>query len=190
MLQTPEERLEPLFREMIEQLDTDPLRAGLHDTPRRAARAMRFLTEGYRKDIGKEINGALFPAETDQLVLVKDIEFYSLCEHHLLPFIGRCHVAYQPDRVIIGLSKIPRIVDIFARRFQVQENLTQQIAHCVAERTGAKGVGVMIEARHLCMMMRGVEKQSALMRTCCLTGSLKGDPGLRSEFHEMLRRRD
>ncbi len=177
-----EARLEALFRQLIEQLGEDPRREGVLDTPARAARAFRFLTEGYRRDVEEEVNGALFTSRTDQVVVVKEIEFYSLCEHHLLPFLGQAHVGYQPDGQIIGLSKIARIVDIFARRLQVQERLTQQIAESIMQITRAKGVGVIMEAKHMCMMMRGVEKQNSVMRTSCMLGSFKDLPQIQAQL--------
>ena len=174
--------MQEYFRKIIEKLGENPDREGLKDTPKRAAKAMEFLTQGYHQSIEKIVNGALFETENDEMVLVKNIELYSLCEHHLLPFIGKCHVAYLPKAKIIGLSKIARIVDMHARRLQVQENLTKEIAQSLFDATNAKGVGVIIEAQHLCMMMRGVEKQNSVMTTSIMLGSFREDPRTRAEF--------
>ncbi len=174
--------MEKHYSEIIAALGEDITRDGLKDTPKRAAKAMRFLTQGYQQNLGDIINGAIFESDTDEMIIVKDIELYSLCEHHLLPFIGRCHVAYTPKGKIIGLSKIARIVDLYARRLQVQEKLTRQIAECIMQVTGAAGVGVIIEAKHLCMMMRGVEKQNSVMTTSVTLGIYQNNPGVRSEF--------
>ena len=174
--------MESQYRALIEQIGEDPAREGLLDTPKRAAKAMQFLTQGYRQDAEELVNGAIFESQNSEMVIVRDIELYSLCEHHLLPFIGKAHVAYLPDGKVIGLSKIPRIVDMFARRLQIQENLTVQIAECVQELIGAKGVGVVIEAKHLCMMMRGVEKQNSSMTTSMMLGRFREDPRTRTEF--------
>lgn len=174
--------MESQYRALIEQIGEDPEREGLLDTPKRAAKAMQFLTQGYRQDAEALVNGAIFESQNSEMVIVRDIELYSLCEHHLLPFIGKAHVAYLPDGKVIGLSKIPRIVDMFARRLQIQENLTVQIAECVQELIGAKGVGVVIEAKHLCMMMRGVEKQNSAMTTSMMLGRFREDPRTRTEF--------
>jgi len=170
------------FKKIIEALGEDPHREGLKDTPERAAKAMEYLTEGYRQSVDQIVNGALFESDDDEMILVKNIELYSLCEHHLLPFIGKCHVAYLPNGKIIGLSKIARLVDVFAKRLQVQENLTKQIAQTLRSVTNAKGVGVIIEAQHLCMMMRGVEKQNSIMTTSVMLGLLREDPRTRAEF--------
>jgi len=176
------------FRKIIEALGENPDREGLRDTPKRAAKAMEFLTQGYHQSIDNIVNGALFESDNDELVLVKNIELYSLCEHHLLPFIGKCHVAYLPHGKIIGLSKIARIVDMHARRLQVQENLTKQIAQTIYDVTSAKGVGVIIEAQHLCMMMRGVEKQNSIMTTSVMLGLLREDSRTRAEFLSLAQR--
>jgi GTP cyclohydrolase I len=151
-------------------------------TPQRAAKAFDFLTQGYKKDIKEIVNGAIFTSNNEEMVVVKDIELYSMCEHHLLPFLGKAHIAYIPNGKIMGLSKFARIVDMYARRMQVQENLTNEIANTIMEVTGALGVGVVIEAKHMCMMMRGVEKQNSSMKTSCLLGSFRNDPSTRKEF--------
>jgi GTP cyclohydrolase I len=174
--------LQTLFKDIIIAMGDDPNRPGLQETPERAAEALRFLTRGYQQSLEEVVNGALFPSDTHEMVLVKQIELYSLCEHHLLPFIGKCHIAYIPNGTIIGLSKMARIVDMYARRLQIQEHLTKQIAEAVLQVTQALGVGVIIEAQHLCMMMRGVEKQHATMTTSVMLGSLQHQPHLRSEF--------
>ena len=170
------------YRELITGLGETPDRGGLRDTPERAARALAFLTRGYRQDLQDVVNGALFETDLDEIVLVKDIELYSLCEHHLLPFIGKCHVGYLPAGRVLGLSKVARIVDMYARRLQVQETLTQQIAKTVMDVTGAAGVGVIVEAQHLCMAMRGVEKQHSSMKTSVMLGAFRDSPPTRSEF--------
>lgn len=174
--------MEAYFKKIIETIGENPDRDGLRDTPARAAKSMEFLTQGYHLSLEKIVNGALFESDNDEMVIVKDIELYSLCEHHLLPFIGKCHVAYLPKGKILGLSKIARIVDMFARRLQVQENLTKQIAQTMMDVTQASGVGVIIEAKHLCMMMRGVEKQNSIMTTSVMLGGFKKDRRTRSEF--------
>ena len=174
--------MEQQFKEIIKQLGEDLTRDGLCDTPKRAAEAMQFLTQGYKQNVDDIINGAIFSSDMDEMVIVKNIELYSLCEHHLLPFIGKCHVAYIPQGKILGLSKIARIVELFARRLQVQEKLTKQIADTIMQVTQAAGVGVIIEAQHLCMMMRGVEKQNSVMTTSMMLGSLRKDSSLRAEF--------
>lgn len=170
------------FKKIIEALGENPNREGLRDTPRRAAQAMQFLTQGYTQSVDDIVNGALFQSESDEMILVKNIELYSLCEHHLLPFIGKAHVAYMPNGKILGLSKVARLVDMHARRLQVQESLTRAIANTIKEVTNAKGVGVIIEAQHLCMMMRGVEKQNSIMTTSVMLGLMREDPRTRAEF--------
>ena len=157
--------METLFKKILQEIGENPQREGLRATPKRAAQAWQYLTQGYNKDIKKVINNAIFQSDDDEMIIVKDIELYSLCEHHLLPFFGKCHVGYIPNGKIIGLSKVARVVDVFARRLQVQENLTKQIAETLMQSTQAKGVGVVIEAKHLCMMMRGVEKQNHTSRS-------------------------
>ena len=174
--------LEDLYTNIIKAVGEDGQREGLRETPRRAANALRFLTSGYHQNLERIINGATYQSDMSEMVIVKDIELYSLCEHHLLPFIGKCHVAYIPQGKIIGLSKIPRMVDLYARRLQVQEKLTQEIANTVMEATNAKGVGVIIEAKHLCMLMRGVQKQNSVMKTSVMLGSFRDDHRTRSEF--------
>jgi GTP cyclohydrolase IA len=181
------EILEQSFREILEAIGEDPERQGLLKTPVRAARAMEFLTQGYRQSVEEIINGAIFDSDASEIILVKDIELYSMCEHHLIPFIGRAHVAYIPNGKVIGLSKIARIVDVFARRLQIQENLTTQIAESLMSCLQPSGVAVVVEAKHLCMMMRGVEKQNSVMKTSCLLGSFKEDARTRSEFLSLLR---
>lgn len=179
--------MEDHFRQILKTIGEDINREGLRDTPERASNAMAFLTHGYHLSIDQVINNALFASDSDEMVLVKNIELYSLCEHHLLPFFGKCHVAYVPNGKIIGLSKIARIVDMYARRLQVQENLSKQIAHVIHEVTGAKGVGVVIEAQHLCMMMRGVEKQNSVMCTSMMLGLFREDPRTRAEFLSLVK---
>lgn len=174
--------MEQYFAEIIKSLGEDLTRDGLVNTPKRAAKAMRFLTQGYGQNIEDLVNNALFHSDMDEMVIVKNIELYSLCEHHLLPFVGKCHVAYMPQGKILGLSKIARIVDLFARRLQVQEKLTQQIAECIMQVTQAAGVGVIIEAKHFCMMMRGVEKQNSAMTTSMMLGNFREDSRTRAEF--------
>jgi GTP cyclohydrolase I len=180
--------MEQQYKDIITALGEDITRDGLKDTPARAAKALRFMTQGYEQSIHKIVNGAMFESDSDEMIIVKDIELYSLCEHHLLPFIGKCHVAYLPRNQIIGLSKIPRIVDMYARRLQVQERLTKQIADTVATVTNASGVGVIIEAKHLCMMMRGVEKQNSVMTTSVMLGTFRQDRRTRSEFLSLVQR--
>ena len=170
------------YTQILTQLGEDPERDGLKDTPKRAAKAMQFLTRGYQQSLDEIVNNAIFESDNDEMVIVKDIELYSLCEHHLLPFIGKCHVAYLPTGKVIGLSKIARIVDMFARRLQIQENMTKQVAEAIMEVTEASGVGVIIEAKHMCMMMRGVEKQNSVMTTSVMLGAFREKPATRSEF--------
>ncbi len=180
------------LREVIQQLlillGEDPSRDGLLKTPDRVARALTFLTKGYTEDIDQVLNGALFPIKYDEMVIVKDIDFYSLCEHHLVPFFGKCHVAYLPDKQILGLSKIPRLVEVFSRRLQVQERLTRQIAETFQEKVRPQGVAVVMEAQHLCMMMRGVEKQNATAVTSAMLGVFRSRRETREEFLQLVRR--
>jgi GTP cyclohydrolase I len=171
-----------LYKELIRRFDEDPSRDGLLRTPERMEKSMAFLTKGYRQDPTAILHGALFDVDYDEMVIVKDIEMFSLCEHHLLPFFGRVHVAYIPNGKVIGLSKIPRLVEVFARRLQVQERLTRQIADAIQEAINPQGVGVVIEARHLCMMMRGVEKQNSVMVTSSVLGTFRESTATREEF--------
>lgn len=179
--------MEQAYRSILEAIGENPEREGLSRTPERAAGAMAFLTRGYRQNIDEIVNGAIFSTLNSEMVIVRNIELYSLCEHHLLPFIGKAHVAYLPNGKVLGLSKIPRIVDMFARRLQVQEDLTQQIGACVQEVTEAKGVAVVIEAKHLCTMMRGVEKQHSTMTTSVMLGLFRDDPRTRQEFLTLIK---
>jgi GTP cyclohydrolase I len=181
------EAMEQSFLQLLEAIGEDPNREGLLRTPTRAARAFEFLTNGYRQSLDDLVNGAIFESDASEIILVKDIELYSLCEHHLLPFIGRAHVAYIPNGKVIGLSKVARLVDVFARRLQIQENLTIQIADALMKTLHPAGVGVVVEAKHLCMMMRGVEKQNSVMKTSCLLGTFKEDARTRSEFLSLLK---
>lgn len=176
-----------LYTQLLTAIGEDVNREGLKDTPERAANAMRYLTKGYSESLDDIINGALFESDMSEMVIVKDIEMYSMCEHHLLPFLGKCHVGYLPDGKVIGLSKIARIVDLYARQLQIQERLTSQIAHCLSSITGAQGVAVVIEAKHLCMMMRGVEKQNSLMTTSVMLGKMRDQPSTRQEFLNLIR---
>lgn len=179
--------MEQEYRAILQAVGEDPEREGLLRTPHRAAKAMQFLTQGYHQDLGELVNDAVFTTTNNEMVIVRDIELYSLCEHHLLPFIGRAHVAYLPDGKVLGLSKIPRIVDMFARRLQIQEKLTQQIGNCILEVTGATGVGVVVEAKHLCAMMRGVQKQNSSMTTSMMLGRFRDDPRTRQEFLTLIK---
>jgi GTP cyclohydrolase I len=181
--------LSRLVEQELRLLGEDPERAPLRRTPARVARALQFLTSGYKQDVARIVNDAIFEEPNEEMILVRDIELYSMCEHHMLPFFGKAHVAYIPDGRIIGLSKIPRIVDAFARRLQVQERLTQQIAAALDGALKPKGVGVIIEARHLCMMMRGVEKQNSCATTSAMLGIFRTDSKTRSEFLELSRSR-
>lgn len=179
--------MEAEYRSILQAVGEDPTREGLLNTPQRAAKAMKFLTQGYRQSLDELINGALFATTNNEMVIVKDIELYSMCEHHLLPFFGRAHIGYIPDGKVLGLSKIPRIVDMFARRLQIQEQLTKQIGDCIMEVTDAKGVAVVIEARHMCAMMRGVEKQNSSMTTSMMEGRFRDDPRTRQEFLTLIK---
>ena len=180
-------RMEESFLQLLQAVGEDPNREGLLRTPTRAARAFEFLTNGYRQSLDDVVNGAIFESDASEIILVKDIELYSMCEHHLLPFIGRAHVAYIPNGRVIGLSKVARLVDVFARRLQIQENLTVQIADALMKTLHPAGVGIVVEAKHLCMMMRGVEKQNSVMKTSCLLGTFKEDARTRSEFLSLLK---
>jgi GTP cyclohydrolase I len=179
--------MEEQWKKIIEEIGEDPNREGLLKTPERAAKAFKFLTRGYHQNVEELVNNAIFTSDTDEMVIVRDIELYSMCEHHMLPFIGKAHVAYLPQGKVIGLSKIARIVDLFARRLQIQEVLTKQIADCVNDSIGAKGVGVVIEAKHMCMMMRGVEKQNSVMTTSCMLGNFREQTQTRDEFLRLIR---
>lgn len=181
--------MEQDYKNIISAIGEDLNRPGLADTPKRAAKAMEYLTNGYKQNIDEVVNNALFPSDCNEMVIVRDIELYSLCEHHLLPFTGKAHIGYIPDGQVLGLSKLARIVDMFARRLQIQESLTRQIALTIEEVTGAKGVGVVIEAKHMCMMMRGVEKQNSMMQTSALIGTFREDNATRSEFLGLVSRK-
>ncbi|GMV22890.1 MAG: GTP cyclohydrolase 1 [Acidimicrobiia bacterium] len=181
--------MEDIVRKLLEALGEDPTRDGLRETPRRVAKSMDFLTSGYRTDLDTIVNGALFDVDYSEMVIVRDIDFYSLCEHHLLPFFGKCHVAYLPSKKVIGLSKIPRIVDMFARRLQVQERLTEQVADAITQKINPLGVAVVMEATHLCMAMRGVEKQNSLTVTSAMRGTFREDARTRHEFLQLIRHR-
>src|SRR5664279_2157908 len=181
--------MQDVIRKLLTDLGEDPDREGLRDTPKRVEKAYKFLTSGYGADIDQVLNNALFTVEYSEMVIVKDIDFYSLCEHHLLPFFGKCHVAYIPSNKVIGLSKIPRLVDVFSRRLQVQERLTSQIAETIREKIAPLGVAVVIEATHLCMSMRGVEKQNSCAVTSSMLGAFRDDARTRMEFLELLKLR-
>lgn len=179
--------MQELYKKLLTDLGEDITREGLVDTPERAANAMRYLTKGYHESLDDIINGALFDSDMSEMVVVKDIEMYSMCEHHLLPFLGKCHVGYIPNGKVLGLSKVARIVDFFARRLQIQERLTTEIANCVETITGARGVAVVVEAKHLCMMMRGVEKQNSVMATSVMLGEMRKNATSRAEFLNLIR---
>ena len=178
--------IEAQVKLLLEEIGEDPYREGLLKTPHRVAKAYEFLTRGYREDIKKVINGAIFEEKYDEMVIVKDVDFFSLCEHHMLPFFGKVHIAYIPDGKIVGLSKMPRIVDVFARRLQVQERMTQEIADTLDKYLQPKGVGVVSEAKHMCMMMRGVEKQNSIATASAMHGVFKEDARTRSEFLNLI----
>jgi GTP cyclohydrolase I len=180
--------MQEIIRQLLSQLGEDVSREGLRDTPKRVEKSLRFLTGGYQADVDEILNNALFTVDYNEMVIVKDIDFYSLCEHHLLPFFGKCHVAYIPNGKVVGLSKIPRLVDTFSRRLQVQERLTNQIAETILAKVGPIGVGVVLEARHLCMSMRGVEKQNSVAVTSAMLGTFRSDARTRGEFLELIRR--
>ena len=175
------------FKEILLGVGEDIHREGLRDTPERAANAFLYLTKGYHESLDDIINGALFESDMNEMVIVKDIEMYSMCEHHLLPFLGKCHIGYLPNSRVLGLSKIARIVDFFARRLQIQERLTTEIAQCIANITNARGVAVVMEEKHLCMMMRGVEKQNSVMTTSVMLGEMRDNPSSRMEFLNLIR---
>jgi GTP cyclohydrolase I len=181
--------MQDLIRQLLAELGEDPTREGLLNTPKRVEKALKFLTSGYDANVDHVLNGALFTVDYNEMVIVKDIDFYSLCEHHLLPFFGKCHVAYIPTTKVIGLSKIPRLVDVFARRLQVQERLTNQIANIILDTIKPMGVAVVMEATHLCMSMRGVEKQNSFAVTSAMLGTFRSDPRTRSEFLELIKLR-
>jgi GTP cyclohydrolase IA len=179
--------LENSYKTIITDIGEDVTREGLIDTPKRAAKAMQYLTRGYHQNLDEIVNGAVFSSDMDELVIVKNIELYSLCEHHMLPFIGKCHVGYVPNGKVLGLSKVARIVDMFARRLQIQERLTNEVAQAIMTVTGAHGVAVVIEAKHMCMMMRGVEKQNSTMTTSMMQGLLRTNEKTRAEFLQLIR---
>jgi GTP cyclohydrolase IA len=180
--------MEEQYSKIIAAIGEDLTREGLLDTPKRAAKAFRFLNNGYDKTLEEVLNDAIFTADSEDMVIVKDIELYSLCEHHLLPFIGKCHVGYLPKDKVLGLSKVARVIDMYARRLQIQERLTKQIADAIMQATGARGVAVVIEAKHLCMMMRGVEKQNSVMTTSVMIGAFRKEISTRSEFLNLINR--
>ena len=180
--------MQDLIRTLLKELGEDPEREGLEETPRRVERAFRFLTGGYKADVDQVLNNALFTVDYSEMVIVKDIDFYSLCEHHLLPFFGRCHVAYIPNGKVIGLSKVPRLVDVFARRLQVQERMTSQIAETIEKKIDPLGVGVIMQGTHLCMAMRGVEKQNSCTVTSAMLGTFRSDARTRAEFLQLVQR--
>ena len=182
--------MQSLITQLLVQMGEDPAREGLRDTPRRVEKSLSFLTSGYRENIDEVLNNALFTVDYSEMVIVKDIDFFSLCEHHMLPFFGKCHVAYIPRTKVIGLSKIPRLVDVFSRRLQVQERLTNQIAETIREKTDPMGVAVVMEATHLCMAMRGVEKQRSFCVTSAMLGAFRERDRTRAEFLELIRRVD
>lgn len=180
------EPTQDLFAKIIESMGEDLSRPGLVDTPARAAKAYDFLTKGYKQTVDEVINNALFPSDSQDMVIIKDVELYSMCEHHMLPFIGKAHVGYIPQGKVLGLSKVARIVDMYSRRLQIQEQLSFQIAQTIQDVTGALGVGVIIEAKHLCMMMRGVEKQNSSMKTSCMLGQFRESASTRTEFLSLI----
>ncbi|MDD3276891.1 MAG: GTP cyclohydrolase I FolE [Kiritimatiellales bacterium] len=178
--------MQKLFYNLLKEIGEDPDREGLKDTPKRVEESYKFLTKGYRQNIDEVLNDAFFTAEDNHMIIVKDIELYSLCEHHMLPFIGKCHIGYIPNKKVIGVSKLARVVDMYARRLQIQERLTNQIAHVLMDKVGAQGVGVVIEAQHLCMMMRGVEKQNSKMITSAMHGSFRSQMATPTEFLQLI----
>jgi GTP cyclohydrolase I len=180
--------MQEIIRQLLAELGEDPSREGLLDTPKRVEKAFKFLTSGYAADVDATLNNALFSVDYNEMVIVRDIDFYSLCEHHLLPFFGKCHVAYIPQGRVLGLSKMPRLVDIFARRLQIQERLTNQIAQTICQKIDPLGVAVVMEATHLCMSMRGVEKQNSVAATSAMLGVFREDARTRMEFLELIKR--
>jgi GTP cyclohydrolase I len=180
--------MQELIRQLLAELGEDPSREGLLNTPKRVEKALKFLTSGYTADVDTVLNNAMFTVDYNEMVIVKDIDFYSLCEHHLLPFFGRCHIAYIPNGKVIGLSKIPRLVEVFARRLQIQERMTSEIADTIREKIQPLGVAVVLEATHLCMAMRGVEKQNSFAITSAMLGGFQNDARTRMEFLELIRR--
>ena len=180
--------MQEIIRQLLVELGEDPSREGLRDTPKRVEKAMRFLTSGYTADVDATLNNALFNVDYNEMVIVKDVDFYSLCEHHLLPFFGRCHIAYIPQGRVLGLSKIPRLVEIFARRLQIQERMTNEIAETLRQKIDPLGVAVVMEATHLCMSMRGVEKQNSFAVTSAMLGVFRDDARTRTEFLELIKR--
>jgi GTP cyclohydrolase IA len=182
--------MQEIIRQLLVELGEDPSREGLLDTPKRVEKALKFLTSGYAADVDETLNNALFSVDYNEMVIVRDIDFYSLCEHHLLPFFGKCHVAYIPQGRVLGLSKMPRLVDIFARRLQIQERLTNQIAQTICQKIDPLGVAVVMEATHLCMSMRGVEKQNSVAATSAMLGVFREDARTRMEFLELIKRPD
>ena len=183
-----ESTIEEIYRELLRRVGEDPSRDGLLKTPDRMQKSLAFLTRGYQQSATEILRGALFDVEYDEMVIVRDIEFYSLCEHHMLPFFGKAHVAYIPKGKVIGLSKVARLVDVFARRLQVQERMTRQVADSIVDAIDPKGVGIILEAQHLCMMMRGVEKQQSMTTTSAMLGAFRNNPQTRNEFLSLIRR--
>jgi len=182
-----EETLHGITKRLLVLLGEDLSREGLRGTPGRVEKSLKFLTKGYHQDLDQILNGAFYTIAHDEMVIVKDINFFSLCEHHLLPFFGRCHIAYLPNKKVVGLSKLPRVVELFSRRLQLQERLTSEIAEAILEKVNPLGVGVVVEAQHLCIMMRGVEKQNSKTVTSAMLGAFKADPKARAEFLDLLR---
>jgi GTP cyclohydrolase I len=183
-----EDKVADLIRQLLIEIGEDPNREGLKKTPERAAKAWNYLTSGYRTDLEKVINKAVFSSEANNMIIIRDVEVYSLCEHHLLPFYGKCHIGYIARKKVLGLSKLARIMDVYARRLQIQERLTSQIARTIMDTVDAEGVGVVMECRHMCMMMRGVEKQNSLMTTSSVLGSFHNDEATRTEFLNLIRK--
>ncbi|MEI3039486.1 MAG: GTP cyclohydrolase I FolE [Victivallales bacterium] len=180
--------IEEEIRQILLDLGEDPEREGLVKTPERVRKSLQFLTRGYKQDINAVINGAIFNEDCDDMIIVRDIEFYSMCEHHMLPFFGKCHIGYVPNGKVFGVSKLARLVDVFARRLQIQERMTRQIAAQIMESIAPEGVGVVVEAQHLCMLMRGVEKQNSVMKTSCMLGSFRREQATRLEFLNLIKK--